>query len=244
MSDEKKKFILMGAGPGDPDLITLKGIKILAQADVVLYDALIDKSLLDYAPDAEKIYVGKRMGQHYVSQDEINRIIVEKLEKYQCVVRLKSGDPFIFGRAQDEIDYVKHHIKDVDIEVVPGISSAIGLPSLHQIPLTQRGINESVWIVTGTTAKCELSKDIKLAAQSTTTVVILMGMNQLCNIVEVFKQYRNNDTLVTIIQNGSTHHERKVNGNLHNIIPLTEEHNLKSPAIIIIQNAAPHQSNQ
>ena len=235
---ERKKFILVGAGPGDPDLITIKGTKALEQADVVLYDALIDESLLEYAPYSEKkIFVGKRMGEHYASQDEINQMILDNLEEFHCVVRLKGGDPFIFGRAQDEIDFIKTHRNDVDIEVIPGISSAVGLPSLHQIPLTKRGTNESVWIVTGTTAKCELSKDIELAAQSTATVVILMGMNQLSNIVDTFKHYRNINTKITIIQNGSLPEEQKVVGTLQDIIQLVEENNVKSPAIIIIQNA-------
>lgn len=234
---ERKKFILVGAGPGDPDLITIKGSKALEQADVVLYDALIDESLLEYAPYSEKkIFVGKRMGEHYASQDEINQMILENLEAYHCVVRLKGGDPFIFGRAQDEINFVLANREDVDIEVVPGISSAVGLPSLHQIPLTQRGINESVWLVTGTTEKCEMSKDIEFAAQSTATVVILMGMNQLENIINTFKQYRKVNTKVTIIQNGSLPDEQKVIGTLENIQQLVIENEIKSPAVIIIQN--------
>lgn len=230
----KNKLILIGAGPGDPELISLKGIKALQNANVVLYDALVHTDLLDYAKDAEKIYVGKRSGEHYASQDETNKLIVEKLKTNKIVVRLKGGDPFIFGRGQDEIDFVKSHFNNIEIEVIPGITSAIGIPSLHQIPLTKRGNNESVWIVTGTTAKCELSKDIELAAQSTATVVVLMGMNQLEKIVEVFKQFRGENLPIAIIQNGSLETEKKVVGTLSTIKKLVEIENIKSPAIIVI----------
>lgn len=229
-----KKLILIGAGPGDPELISLKGIKALQNADVVLYDALVHTDLLNYADKAEKIYVGKRSGEHYASQDETNQLITEKLKTNNNVVRLKGGDPFIFGRGQDEIDFVKQEIADVEIEVIPGITSAIGIPSLHQIPLTKRGNNESVWIVTGTTAKCELSKDIELAAQSTATVVVLMGMNQLENIVAIFKKFRGEDLPIAIIQNGSLETEKKVVGTLATIQPLVLHHEIKSPAIIVI----------
>ena len=231
-----KKLILIGAGPGDPELISLKGVKALQNADVVLYDALVHTDLLNYASTAEKIYVGKRSGEHYASQEETNKLIVEKLKSNNRVVRLKGGDPFIFGRGQDEIDFVKQEIADVEIEVIPGITSAIGIPSLHQIPLTKRGNNESVWIVTGTTAKCELSKDIKLAAQSTATVVVLMGMNQLGNIVEIFKQFRGKDLPIAIIQNGSLKTEKKIIGTLQNICELVLQNEIKSPAIIVIGN--------
>lgn len=237
---EQKKFMLIGAGPGDPDLITMKGIKALKQANVVLYDALIDNKLLDYASNAKLVYVGKRRGQHYATQDEINALIVENITQNACVVRLKGGDPFIFGRAQEEINFVRQAFPNIEIEVIPGISSAIGLPSLHQIPLTQRGTNESVWLLTGTTAKNGLSQDIELAAQSTATVVILMGMHQLNKIIECFLQFRSNNTLVTIIQNGSTENEKIVRGNLLSILQLVEEQQVSSPAIIIIQNVNPN----
>ena len=229
-----KKLILVGAGPGDPELISLKGIKALQQADVVLYDALVHTDLLNYAEKAEKIYVGKRGGEHNASQDETNRLIAEKLKSNNTVIRLKGGDPFIFGRGQDEIDFVRKEINNVEIEVIPGITSAIGIPSLHQIPLTKRGNNESVWIVTGTTSKCELSKDIELAAQSTATVVVLMGMNQLGNIISVFKKFRKESLPVAIIQNGSLENEKKAVGTLLTIEEIVKANNIKSPAIIVI----------
>lgn len=232
---KSKHFYLVGAGPGDPELITLKAIKILQTAEVVLYDALVHEKSLEYATNAEKIYVGKRAGEHYASQDEINKMIVSYLSKQDSVVRLKGGDPFIFGRAQEEIDYVQNNVPNVAIHVVPGISSAIGLPTLHQIPLTKRAENESIWIVTGTTAKCKISDDIRIAAQTNSTVIILMGMNQLENIVAIFKQHRGQKAWVCIIQNGSLENEKKIEGTLENIEQLVEEQQLKSPAIIIIK---------
>jgi uroporphyrin-III C-methyltransferase len=231
-----KQFYLVGAGPGDPELISLKAIKILQNADVVLYDALVHVDTLKHAIKAEKIYVGKRSGEHYASQNEINHLIVEKLNQYSKVIRLKGGDPFIFGRAQEEIDYVRDNFKEIDIQVIPGISSAIGIPSLHQIPLTKRAENESIWIVTGTTAKCKISDDIYIAAQTSATVIILMGMNQLKNIVSIFKEYRGENAAINIIQNGSLENEKTVAGTLKNIEELVEQFQIKSPAIIIIRN--------
>ncbi len=233
---QQKEFYLVGAGPGDPDLITVKAIKILQKADVVLYDALIHHDILLHAPNAIKIYVGKRSGEHYASQDEINQLIVKYLLEYNHVVRLKGGDPFIFGRAQEEMEYVVRNIDDVEIQVVPGISSAIGIPAVCKIPLTKRSESESIWIVTGTTAKCKLSEDVARAAQSTATVVILMGMNQLKNIVSIFKKYRGENAAINIIQNGSLEDEKTVAGTLKNIEDLVEQFQIKSPAIIIIKN--------
>lgn len=230
------KLILVGAGPGDPELISLKGIRALERADAVLYDALVHTDLLEYASKAEKVYVGKRAGQHSYSQEEINKLIVEYSGRYETIVRLKGGDPFIFGRGQEEIEVAQAH--GMHTEVIPGISSATGIPALHHIPLTKRGSNESIWITTGTTSECKLSADIRFAAQSSATVVILMGMSQLRNIISIFKEYKPLDFPVCIIQNGSLQTERKVNGTLANIEDLAEANHLHSPAIIIVGQVA------
>lgn len=232
---QQKEFYLVGAGPGDPDLITIKAIKVLQKADVVLYDALIHNDVLLQAPNAIKIYVGKRSGEHYASQNEINELIVSNLKLYNCVVRLKGGDPFIFGRAQEEIEFVENNIPDIDINVIPGITSAIGIPAICKIPLTKRTESESVWIVTGTTAKCKMSEDIIHAAKSSATVIILMGMNQLKNIVEIFIEHRGKNAMICIIQNGTLENEKSVSGTLNNIEILASEHEIKSPAVIIIR---------
>lgn len=227
-----KKLILIGAGPGDPELISLKGIKALQQANVVMYDALVSEELLQHAPNAIKLFCGKRAGTHYMKQDEINKQIVENVNKYGIVVRLKGGDPYIFGRGQEEIDFAEQY--GIATEVIPGISSATALATAQKIPLTKRGITESVWITTGTTSCGKLSEDIELAAQSTATVVILMGIGKLQEIVAVFKKHKLTTYPIAIIQNGTLENEKIVNGNLANIQAKVLEENITSPAIIII----------
>src|SRR5918993_2039750 len=141
----EKLLSLVGAGPGDPELITLKAIKALGKASVILYDALANPVLLDYAsPGAIKKFVGKRFGCHALSQQEINMLIVEYAHSHGHVVRLKGGDPFVFGRAQEEIDAARD--AGIEVEVIPGISSALSVPASQGIPVTCRGIAESVWV--------------------------------------------------------------------------------------------------
>ncbi len=229
-----KKLILVGAGPGDPELISLKGIKALQQANVVMYDALVSEELLQHAPNAIKFFCGKRAGIHYMKQDEINHLIVENANKHGIVVRLKGGDPFVFGRGQEEIEYAEQH--GIETSVIPGISSATALATAQKIPLTKRGITESAWITTGTTSCGKLSEDIELAAQSTATVVILMGIGKLDEIVEVFKKHKQENYPIAIIQNGTLPNEKIVKGNLNNIQDLVQQENISSPAIIIIGN--------
>lgn len=226
------KLSVVGAGPGDPELITIKAVNTLKSANVVLYDALINRELLDYAPQAEHIFVGKRKDRHRYSQDEINDLIVEYARERGHVVRLKGGDPFIFGRGSEEIDYAKS--KGLETAVVSGITSSIAVPANLGIPLTKRGISESFWVITGTTTQRKLSEDVRLAAQSTATVVILMGMGKLAEIVEVFRQYGKEDMPVGIIQNGTTANERSGFGTIRDIEEVVLEKELSSPAIIVI----------
>jgi uroporphyrin-III C-methyltransferase len=182
----KAKVTLVGAGPGDPELISIKGTKALADADVVLYDALVHPDLLKYAPEkAQKVYVGKRAGQCSYAQEEINKLIVDYAVHFGHVVRLKGGDPFIFGRGHEELVFAKEN--GLDTAIIPGISSSISVPEMQEIPLTRRGVNESFWVITGTTKSGDFSRDINLAAQSSATVVILMGMNNLDRITEIFR---------------------------------------------------------
>ena len=227
------KLILIGAGPGDPDLITLKAIKSLAKADVVLYDALANDELLQYADKAAiKQFVGKRYGCHALSQTEINELIVDFGARYNNIVRLKGGDPFVFGRAHEEI--IAATEAGMDIEVVPGISSAIAVPASKMIPVTCRGINESFWVVTGTTKSGDLSKDIHLAAQSSATVVILMAMSKLEVITEIFTQYGKAETAAAIIQHGTLPNEKMVTGKVKDIYFRALHAEMQNPAIIII----------
>ena len=224
---------LVGAGPGDPELITIKAIRTLEKADVILYDALANESLLAYAPaGCIKQFVGKRYGCHALSQEEINLLIVEYAQTHRHIVRLKGGDPFVFGRAQEEIDAARQ--AGMQVEIVPGISSSLAVPASQMIPLTCRGINESFWVTTGTTRSGELSKDIELAAQSSATVVILMAMSKLEQITEIFKAEGKSETPVAIIQEATTPNEKMVTGKIKDIFFKAEYHGLTNPAVIII----------
>jgi uroporphyrin-III C-methyltransferase len=222
----KPKLTLVGAGPGDPDLITVKGMKAIAQADVILYDALIDKDLLNYAKtDSIKIFVGKRGGKLSIKQEQINLLIVKHAYQYGDVVRLKGGDPFVFGRGHEEIEYAENF--GILTEVIPGITSAISVPALQGIPVTRRGVSESFWVITGSTKEGKLSKDLELAAQSTATIIVLMGMNKLFEIVELYKRLNISETPVGIIQNGSTTSEVSGFGTMDDIIDVVFQKKIK-----------------
>jgi len=226
------KLSVVGAGPGDPELITIKALNTLKDAKVVLFDALINRELLEYAPQAEHIFVGKRKDKHRYSQDEINELIVKYALERGHVVRLKGGDPFIFGRGSEEINYAK--FKGLETAVVSGITSSIAVPANVGIPLTQRGTSESFWVITGTTTQKKLSEDVRLAAQSTATVVILMGMAKLAEIVDIFSHYGKENTPVGIIQNGTTTNEKSGFGTIKSIEKVVAEKQLTAPAIIVI----------
>lgn len=224
---------LVGAGPGDPELITLKAIRAIEKADVILYDALANEALLAYAkPKAIKRFVGKRYGCHTLSQDEINWLILEYANSHNHIVRLKGGDPFVFGRAQEEIDAARH--AGIRVEIIPGISSALAVPAMQMIPLTNRGIAESFWVTTGTTRSGDISNDIKLAAQSSATVIILMAMSKLEGIMDIFREYGKKDTPVAIIQNGTTPEEKWVIGSVKDIAFKAEFASITNPAIIVV----------
>lgn len=227
------KLTVVGAGPGDKDLITLKAIKAIQEAGVILYDALINEALLEYAaPDAELIYVGKRKGCYHYQQQQINELIVDRARTHGHVVRLKGGDPFVFGRGAEEMDFA--HSFGIATAMVPGISSSLAVPAASGIPLTKRGFSESFWVITGTTKSHKISEDINLAAKSTATVVILMGMGKLTEIMAIFMASGKAQTPVAIIQNGTTPAERIGIGTVSTITALVEKEKLGSPAIIVI----------
>ena len=230
----RPKLTLVGAGPGDPDLISVKGVKALQVADVILYDALAHPSLLDYAkPDCIKIFVGKKVGVCQFKQEDINQLIVDNALEHGHVVRLKGGDPFVFGRGHEEIVFArKGGVEDFDI--IPGISSTYSLAELQQVPITRRGINESFWVMTGTTRNHEPSEDIALAAKSRATIVILMGMRKLGEIVQSFQNENKGETPVMIIQNGSLPEQKVGLGTINTIEKVVLAEGLSSPAVIII----------
>ena len=227
------KLTLVGAGPGDPDLISMKGIKALKAADVVLYDALTHPDLLNYVShDCKVEYVGKRAGEHSMTQKEINRLIIEYALKYGHVVRLKGGDPFVFGRGYEEIESAEQY--DIETVVIPGISSTTSLTGIQKIPLTKRGINESFWVLTGTNKIFGLSRDLEIAAQSNATVVILMGFSKLPEIVSLYKKLGLNYLPIAVIQNGSLPDEKTALGTIDTIEEVVAELEIGTPAIIVI----------
>lgn len=240
MYNSTPRLTVVGAGPGDADLITLKAVKVLEKAAVILYDALVNPLLLKHAPQAKHIFVGKRRGYKRFSQEEINDLIVKYAMSFGHVVRLKGGDPFIFGRGAEEMEYAAEH--GLLTEIVPGISSSLAVPASQNIPLTKRGSSESFWVITGTTKNRTISKDIELACKSTATVVILMGMSKLPQIVELFKAENKSKLPVAIIQNGTTLHEKIAIGTIETIEEEVRKNGLSNPAVIIIGEVVKHRS--
>src|ERR1700749_2098537 len=226
------RITLVGAGPGDAELITLKGVKALQTADVVLYDALVNEELLDFAPaHAHKVYVGKRSGDHSYSQEAVNKLMIDYAINYGHVVRLKGGDPFVFGRCYEELDFAASY--SIPAQVIPGISSSIGVPGLQHIPVTHRGLSESFWVVTGTTAHGKVSNDVYDAAKTNATVVVLMGIHKLAEIAEIFKKEGKNKLPVAVIQSGTTKEEKVAIGIVDTIVEVVEEKQITSPALIV-----------
>jgi len=226
------KVTIVGAGPGDPDLITLAGVKALQSANVVLYDALANKALLQYAPDAHMIFVGKRKGFKAYTQQEINYLIVSNAFQFGHVVRLKGGDPFVFGRGHEELHYTQSF--GLTVNVIPGISSSIAAPSTQGITLTQRGVAQSFWVLTGTTKNGDLSNDIALAAQSTATTIILMGMSKLNQITDIYQKVGRADLPVAIVQHATLPHQKECVGTMDTICSIVAQHEIANPAVIII----------
>lgn len=227
------KLTLVGAGPGDGELITLKGMKALRNADVVLYDELVNAEIVDLAPEqALKMYVGKKAGNPSFSQQEINGLIVRLAKKRGHVVRLKGGDPFVFGRGHEEMEYAREH--GVTCTIIPGVSSCIAVPAAMEIPVTRRGVSESFWVITGTTQCGELSEDMQLAVQSKATVIVLMGMSKLDEICRLYKYFGRGHLPMAVIQNGTRPDEKLVMGQVWEMPRLASEKNIGTPAIIIV----------
>jgi uroporphyrin-III C-methyltransferase len=227
------KLTLVGAGPGDGELITLKGIRALRQADVVLYDDLANDSLLDFAPEqALKTYVGKRAGKASFTQEEINTLIVRLAQEHGHVVRLKGGDPYVFGRGFEEFDYARQY--GIQCDVVPGVSSSIAVAASQGIPVTSRGVSESFWVITGTTRNGELADDLRLAVQSKATVIVLMGLSKVNEICAMYCQAGRGHVPMAVVQNGTRPDEQSVIGQVWNIPKLVAEQGVGAPAVLII----------
>lgn len=226
------ELFIIGAGPGDPELITIKAHKVLQRASVILFDNLCNQDLLNMAPiECEKVYVGKQPYGCCTPQDQINALILEYAQTHRVVVRLKGGDPYIFGRGFEELLFAEAH--GLKAEYIPGISSMQGA-GISSIPLTHRGISESLWMITGTKSNGELSADLQLALQSSATVVIYMGMKKLTKIADIYIQGGAGDTPAAVIQHATLPHQRKVICKVRDLEEATRKANLSSPAIIII----------
>ena len=230
------ELFVLGAGPGDPELITVKGYKVLQQADVILYDNLANQALLDMAkPGCEKIYVGKHPYGSYTPQETILEMIKHYAFTKGSVVRLKGGDPFIFGRGFEEIIYARE--QGIKTHYIPGITS-MQASGFLDIPLTHRAISEGVWIITGTKKDGTLSADLKLAMQSNATVVIYMGMKQIDSIAATYISENRGTTPAAIIQHASLPQQKVVRGVVKDLRAMADSQQLTHPAIIIIGEVA------
>jgi uroporphyrinogen III methyltransferase / synthase len=230
------KVYLVGAGPGDPGLITVKGRECIQKADVLIYDYLASPTLLRHAnTKAEMIYVGKKGGDHTLSQDGINNLIVEKAKTGAIVTRLKGGDPFIFGRGGEEAEVL---IKaGIPFEVVPGVTSAIAAPAYAGIPLTHRKFTSTVAFITGHEDPNKDNSNIDWAslAKGIGTLVFLMGVKNLPDIVDqLIKNGKSPETPVALVRWGTTSRQKTVSGNLSDIVERVRAAKFKAPAIIVI----------
>jgi uroporphyrin-III C-methyltransferase len=226
------ELIVAGAGPGDPEMITLKAYHMLQEAPVVLYDNLVNKTLLGYTkPECEHIYVGKLPYGDYTPQEHIHELIRQKAFEKGKVLRLKGGDPFIFGRGFEEIIYAREH--GIRTTYIPGITS-MQASGLYDIPLTFRNISESIWVVTGTKKDGSLSADLQLAIQSKATVVIYMGMKKLPEIANTYIEKGCGDMPAAIIHYASLPYNKLAKGLVKDLPQIAAEKHITHPALIII----------
>jgi len=230
------KVFLVGAGPGDPSLITLRAVELIKKADVVLYDRLVSKKILSMIPKkAKSIYVGRAVGDDYKHQDSTNDLMVKYAKTKRCVVRLKGGDPIMFGRGGEEAEYLKKH--NIRFEIIPGITSGIGSATYAGIPLTHRRFASSVVFVTGHEdfEKSKESVRWKNLAKSTDTIVVMMGLSRLGIICkELVSGGIDKKTPVAVIQDGTTSKQKMIIGTVSNIAQKVTRAKIEPPSIIII----------
>lgn len=229
MRTKSGKVYIVGAGPGDPGLITVKGLEAIKNADVVIYDFLASPCLLDSAPlSCEKICVGKADGLHLLEQPGINKLLYIKAKKARQVVRLKGGDPFLFSRGIEEALYLSK--KGINFEIIPGVTSAFSAPQSFGIPLTRKGRQSSVAVLTG-----RKSNGKPLDAPGCDTLVYLMAVNNLEKVLEALRvSGRGQNTPCAFIEKGTTEEERVIVGTLKNISQKAAKFALKSPAVFVV----------
>ena len=228
------KVYLVGAGPGDPELLTIKAWKVVKKCDVILYDRLVDQSIIKKLPKKiKKISVGKKIGEDSdLQQKRINELIEKYYSEGKNVVRLKGGDPFLFGRGGEEADYMKK--KNIDFEVIPGITSAVGVPTYAKLPLTHRDYSSSLHIIPGHLKEGH-ALNWQIISKLDGTLVILMGASKLEEIAKrLIENGKSGETPVCIIQNGTTKKEKIVKGQLIDIAEIARKNRIKAPAVIVM----------
>ena len=235
MSNNQPVVYLVGAGPGDPDLLTVKALRLIQNAEVIVYDRLVSKDILDLIPTGiQQVYVGKASGQHHMGQDEINKLLCTLAKTKRNIVRLKGGDPFIFGRGSEEAQYLVQH--NVAFEYIPGITAAAACSAYAGIPLTHRGVARSVRLITG---HCKADQPLELnwdsLADTQTTLVFYMGLANLNQLrEELIKAGLPASTPAAAIENGTTQAQRRCISTLSNLPEAIKNMAIQSPALIII----------
>lgn len=234
----KGKVYICGAGPGDPDLLTLKAFKLLPKCDVILYDRLVNKRILKMASQhSKKVYVGRESGDPTTSQDITNELMVKYAQKGQKILRLKGGDPFIFGRGGEEAEFLSYN--NIKFEIIPGVSSLNGAAVYAGIPLTHREHSSSVVLLTGHESddKKRSSINWRSVCKAADTIAIFMGLEQLGYIIRrLISSGMSNETKIAIIENATTTKQRVIIGNLDNIEKKVKQNKVHSPTIIIVGN--------
>ena len=228
-----QKVYLTGAGPGDVELLTLKAHRVITQADVIIYDRLANPEILEMAKDGcEFVYVGKEDGRHTLPQDQINEVIYQNSKIHDVVVRLKGGDPFVFGRGGEEGAYL--HERGVEFEIIPGITSAISVPAYAGIPVTHRGVAVSFRVVTGHESPNKESSQIPWENfKSNDTIIFLMGLHNLKKIAsKLIEIGKPKDFPCAVISKGTTPEQKVIVGTLENI--LEKSHGVPTPALIVV----------
>lgn len=236
MNEKKGRVYLVGAGPGDIGLLTVKGMKCLQRADAVVYDFHVNAQVLNYIKhDAEFIYAGKRGGHHTMTQDEINKVLVEKAKEGKVVCRLKGGDPFVFGRGGEEAEALAEN--NIDFEVVPGVSSAVAAPAYAGIPITHRGYSSSFAVIPGyeDMTKEESAIDWSKLATGAGTLIFLMAVKNMNVLVKkLMENGRSPDTPVAVIRWGTRPDQKTITGSLKNITGIVKEKDIKPPAVMVV----------
>ena len=235
-ADPRGSVYLVGAGPGEPELLTLKARQLIEKADVIIYDQLISQDILRSArQECELVFVGKSPGKHYRLQEEINELLVSKAQEGGIVVRLKGGDPFVFGRGGEEALALSK--AQIAFEIVPGVSSALAVPAYAGVPVTHRGLSSCFTVITGHEDPTKLESSIawEHLAQTGGTLVFLMGMANLPFITDkLVESGMDATTPVAVIQNGTSTRQRTVSGELATIASLAKQQGLSNPAVIVV----------